>query len=51
MPAFNIAGETKVNSVIGGVFTTFVIMMSLIYAGIKMIELINHDNSDISKFV
>lgn len=49
VPAFNIKGETKVNTAVGGVISTFIITLVLIYASIKLNQLINRDNPNINE--
>ena len=40
IPAFNMRGENRVNSVFGGVVTTIILTLALIYASVKAIDLV-----------
>lgn len=50
VPGFNFKGETKVNTTLGGVFTSCIILCTLAYSAIKMNELIAGDNPSIVEF-
>ena len=39
VPAFNIKGEAKVNTVFGGIITAMILTMTLSYAIVKLIQL------------
>ena len=49
VPAFNIKGDKKVNTAVGGVISAFIITLVLIYASIKLNQLINRDNPNINE--
>ena len=49
VPAFNINGETKVNTVVGGIISTCILTLVFIYAGIKFDHLVNRENPNINK--
>ena len=36
VPAFNISGEQRVNTAIGGVFSTFIVVTAITYGTIKL---------------
>ena len=44
IPAFNLRGENRVNSVCGGVVTTIILTLALIYASVKAIDLVEKKN-------
>ena len=48
MPAFNIDGETKINTIVGGILTALIFMTGLLYAGVKLDQLLNRDNPNIN---
>ena len=48
IPAFNLKGENRVNSVFGGVVTTIILTLTLIYASMKAIDLMEKRNPTIS---
>ena len=47
VPAFNINGQTKVNTVVGGIISTCILTLVFIYAGIKFDHLVNRENPNI----
>ena len=48
VPAFNIDGETKINTIVGGILTALIFMTGLLYAGVKLDHLLNRDNPNIN---
>ena len=50
MPGFNLKGKEKVSSVFGGLMTVILIIVMLLYAGIKAMMLINRENPNVSTF-
>ena len=51
IPQFNLRGETKVNTVYGGVVTTIIFTLALIYSSMKAIELAGRKNPSISRAI
>ena len=51
IPQFNLHGETKVNTVCGGVVTSIIFILALIYSSIKAIELASRKNPSISRVI
>ena len=51
VPAFNIKGESRVNTALGGTITFAILSVSLIYSCIKIIQMVNGDNPIISALV
>ena len=48
VPAFNIKGESRVNTALGGLLTFVILTVSLIYSIIKIVQMVNGDNPIIS---
>ena len=48
VPAFNIKGESRVNTALGGLLTCAILTVSLIYSVIKIVQMVNGDNPIIS---
>ena len=44
VPAFNVDGETKINTVVGGILTALIFMTGFLYAGIKLDHLLSRDD-------
>ena len=44
VPSFNIKGETKINTAMGGLVTTLILICTLAYATVKMIQLAAGEN-------
>ena len=49
IPSFNLRGENRVNSVCGGVVTTVILTLVLIYASMKAIDLVEKRNPTTSQ--
>ena len=50
LPGFNLDGREKVSSVFGGILTIAMLIVMLLYAGIKLIMLVNRENPTVSTF-
>ena len=48
IPAFNLKGETKVKTMIGGISTLAIIVLVLAYASMKVIHLVERRNTQIT---
>ena len=48
VPQFNIEGKTEINTFFGGVMSVLIITVTLMYAGIKGIELFEKKNPSVS---
>lgn len=51
IPAFNLKGSNRVHTMPGGLMTFAIMVVMLIYASIKMIQLINRTNPNIAQFL
>ena len=51
VPAFNIKGQNRVNTVFGGIMTSMVLVLTLIYTVIKLDELYSRQNPIISEWI
>ena len=49
IPSFNLKGENRVNTVVGGIVTTVIFTLSLFYSAIKGIELFERRSPQISE--
>lgn len=50
IPSFNLRGETNVRTVMGGVVTTLIIIIALVFATIKMFQFFTGHNPEITVF-
>ena len=50
MPGFNVQGQTKMNTAIGGVFTVFIMFATIAYSAVKSIHLASGHNPVINVF-
>ena len=48
MPTFNVDGESKINTVVGGILTCIIFITTLLYAGIKLDQLLSKGNPNIN---
>ena len=48
LPAFNLKGQPIVHTMTGGIITFVIVVVMLIYASIKMIQLIDHHNPQVA---
>ena len=51
IPSFNIKGETRVNTVFGGIITVAILTLTLAYAILKGIDLVTRKNPTINDYV
>ena len=51
LPTFNLKGEPVVHTMIGGIFTFMIMVVMLIYASIKMIQMIERNNPQVAQFI
>ena len=49
VPGFRIKGQRSVNSVLGGIVSSAVIFITLLFAGLKMVQLVNKTNPVMSE--
>lgn len=49
MPAFNVKGRTTVHSMTGGILTFMVAIVVLTYGAIKVLQLANKENPNVSE--
>ena len=50
LPGFNLKGKKTVSSVFGGLFSVILIIVMLLYAGIKLQMLLSRANPNVSTF-
>lgn len=50
IPGFNLKGKQHVSSVYGGLMTTVMLVVMLLYAGLKLGQLVNRENPNVSTF-
>ena len=50
LPSFNLKGETKVNTVFGGTITVLILSLTVTYAILKCIQLLNRENPTINDY-
>ena len=50
LPAFNLRGQPIVHTMTGGIITFSIVVVMLIYASIKMIQMIDHHNPQVAQF-
>ena len=51
LPGFNLKGKEKVSTVFGGLITVILIIIMLLYGGIKLKHLVDRANPNVSTFV
>ena len=51
VPAFNIKGQNRVNTIFGGIMTSMVLLLTLVYTVIKLDELYSRQNPIISEWI
>ena len=49
VPGFRIKGQRSVNTVLGGILSSIVILITLLFAGLKMVQLVNKNNPVMSE--
>ena len=49
VPGFRIKGQRSVNTVLGGIVSSAVILITLLFAGLKMVQLVNKNNPVMSE--
>ena len=50
LPSFNINGNDTVNSILGGIVTLSILMVVLMYGGLRFSHLMNKHNPNISSY-
>ena len=49
LPSFNLKGKERVKTASGGVMTVIILAITLLFAGIKMEQLVTRKNPDVTK--
>ena len=44
LPSFNLKGEAHINTMIGGIMTIIILVLTVIYASTKIVQLINKED-------
>ena len=48
LPTFNVSGQSKIQTYLGGLLSAMIIIVTLLFASVKMHQLVEHDNPSIN---